>query len=228
MPATTKPMCKVIVTADGERGPGTDVCAWAMRSRPPSLTRCANRDLGLGLPQNATRPHAMRQRRRDGALFARQPCRLVIVGAIDWVNRLVRKGGLEPPRPFGHWILSPARLPIPPLSRGVTATVACTTRIAAGHGGYGSQASTPATRMKDGRSRPGWIVRSRGAEPCDPYRRVLGGDGATQIGGRQAPGPCRRQDSTALARIERVVGALEEVVQRWAIRRFQDGEAAAE
>src|SRR5512143_2544151 len=29
---------------------------------------------------------------------------------------LVRKGGLEPPRPFGHWILSPARLPIPPLS----------------------------------------------------------------------------------------------------------------
>ena len=30
---------------------------------------------------------------------------------------LVRKGGLEPPRPLGHWILSPARLPIPPLSR---------------------------------------------------------------------------------------------------------------
>src|SRR5690349_2719519 len=29
---------------------------------------------------------------------------------------MVRKGGLEPPRPLGHWILSPARLPIPPLS----------------------------------------------------------------------------------------------------------------
>ena len=28
---------------------------------------------------------------------------------------LVPKGGLEPPRPEGHWILSPARLPIPPL-----------------------------------------------------------------------------------------------------------------
>src|SRR5205823_9308005 len=32
-------------------------------------------------------------------------------------SSLVRKGGLEPPRPLGHWILSPARLPIPPLSR---------------------------------------------------------------------------------------------------------------
>jgi hypothetical protein len=30
----------------------------------------------------------------------------------------VRKGGLEPPQPFGYRILSPARLPIPPLSRG--------------------------------------------------------------------------------------------------------------
>src|ERR1051325_3573531 len=30
---------------------------------------------------------------------------------------MVRKGGLEPPRPFGQWILSPSRLPIPPLSR---------------------------------------------------------------------------------------------------------------
>lgn len=28
---------------------------------------------------------------------------------------LVRKEGFEPPRPFGHRILSPARLPIPPL-----------------------------------------------------------------------------------------------------------------
>ncbi len=27
----------------------------------------------------------------------------------------VPEGGLEPPRPCGHWILNPARLPIPPL-----------------------------------------------------------------------------------------------------------------
>src|SRR5436190_1166351 len=31
-------------------------------------------------------------------------------------RRLVRKGGVEPPRPYGHRILSPARLPVPPLS----------------------------------------------------------------------------------------------------------------
>ena len=30
---------------------------------------------------------------------------------------MVRKGGVEPPKPFGYRILSPARLPIPPLSR---------------------------------------------------------------------------------------------------------------
>src|SRR5688500_6691009 len=31
----------------------------------------------------------------------------------------VRKGGVEPPWPFGHRILSPARLPVPPLSHQV-------------------------------------------------------------------------------------------------------------
>src|SRR4051812_23195372 len=30
---------------------------------------------------------------------------------------MVRKGGVEPPKPFGYRILSPARLPVPPLSR---------------------------------------------------------------------------------------------------------------
>ena len=30
---------------------------------------------------------------------------------------MVREGGLEPPRPCGHWHLKPARLPIPPLAR---------------------------------------------------------------------------------------------------------------
>ena len=33
---------------------------------------------------------------------------------IDW---LVGEGGLEPPHPFGHRNLNPARLPIPPLAR---------------------------------------------------------------------------------------------------------------
>ncbi len=31
---------------------------------------------------------------------------------------LVREGGLEPPQAYAHWILNPARLPIPPLPRG--------------------------------------------------------------------------------------------------------------
>ena len=37
-----------------------------------------------------------------------------------WTSRdfvVVREGGLEPPRPLGHWNLNPARLPIPPLAR---------------------------------------------------------------------------------------------------------------
>src|SRR6185437_14251469 len=33
------------------------------------------------------------------------------------INELVRKEGFEPPRPFGHKILSLARLPVPPLPR---------------------------------------------------------------------------------------------------------------
>ena len=31
---------------------------------------------------------------------------------------MVREGGVEPPRPFGHWNLNPARLPIPPPAHG--------------------------------------------------------------------------------------------------------------
>src|SRR4029079_1465826 len=33
------------------------------------------------------------------------------------IEKKVPERGLEPPRPCGHWILSPARLPIPPLRR---------------------------------------------------------------------------------------------------------------
>ncbi len=40
-------------------------------------------------------------------------------------EHLVREGGLEPPRPFGHRNLNPARLPIPPLPQEVSdATIA--------------------------------------------------------------------------------------------------------
>src|SRR5258708_13817907 len=36
----------------------------------------------------------------------------------DFVFTAVGEGGLEPPHPFGHRHLKPARLPIPPLARG--------------------------------------------------------------------------------------------------------------
>ncbi len=38
----------------------------------------------------------------------------------------VREGGVEPPRPFGHWNLNPARLPIPPPAHGCCLLVSFT------------------------------------------------------------------------------------------------------
>ena len=52
---------------------------------------------------------------RDGPLsrsFRDRGCRK---GQKKKGNKLVRKEGFEPPRPFGHKILSLARLPVPPL-----------------------------------------------------------------------------------------------------------------
>ena len=43
--------------------------------------------------------------------FTRYALRRVGTRHVD----MVRKRGLEPLRPFGHWTLNPARLPIPPL-----------------------------------------------------------------------------------------------------------------
>src|SRR5262249_61625319 len=44
--------------------------------------------------------------------------RLSLNGSCHCPRRgVVREGGVEPPRDCAHWILSPARLPIPPLSR---------------------------------------------------------------------------------------------------------------
>ena len=43
---------------------------------------------------------------------------------------MVRKGGVEPPRPYDHWTLNPARLPIPPLSQS-----ACSISMIAGRMG---------------------------------------------------------------------------------------------
>ena len=56
------------------------------------------------------------------------------------VKVLVRKEGFEPPRPFGHKILSLARLPVPPLPQWYhqyTGNGPCPATFADGHDGTG-------------------------------------------------------------------------------------------
>ena len=62
---------------------------------------------------------------------------------------LVRKEGFEPPRPFGHKILSLARLPVPPLPRGASILAGAASRFhrdiedsrpTAGEGEFGRKA----------------------------------------------------------------------------------------
>jgi hypothetical protein len=99
--------------------------------------------------------------------------------------RLVRKGGLEPPRPFGHRILSPARLPVPPLSRSPGSTPKRSTDRREEHGG---RPATPAAsvslpeppRAADGARRP----RPR---PCCPPRCRTG----NRTWGADDPSTCR-------------------------------------
>ena len=64
----------------------------ANAGRPGTGGPSAARRPGRKTPENAKAP----QVRRPAGLSA------------------VREGGVEPPRPFGHWNLNPARLPIPP------------------------------------------------------------------------------------------------------------------
>src|SRR6478609_3272195 len=51
------------------------------------------------------------------------------------LRRFVREGGVEPPRPFGHWHLKPARLPIPPLARFAASGDAAISTCRGYHGG---------------------------------------------------------------------------------------------
>jgi hypothetical protein len=44
---------------------------------------------------------------------------------------MVRKEGFEPPRPFGHKILSLARLPVPPLPHG-SYSIGCESSVPSG------------------------------------------------------------------------------------------------
>ena len=48
----------------------------------------------------------------------RRSLRHIAAGENRRTSEMVGEGGVEPPRPFGHRNLNPARLPIPPLARG--------------------------------------------------------------------------------------------------------------
>src|SRR5699024_3467023 len=53
----------------------------------------------------------------SGRRARRSPSPDLLQAAVRGPSFAVREGGLEPPRPCGHWRLKPARLPIPPLAR---------------------------------------------------------------------------------------------------------------
>src|SRR5699024_7789828 len=55
--------------------------------------------------------------RNAGGQARRSPSPDLVQASVRGSSFAVREGGLEPPRPCGHWHLKPARLPIPPLAR---------------------------------------------------------------------------------------------------------------
>jgi len=95
-----------------------------------SRPRCRTRD-GSARPRSSygterrdrPTPRASHSRRcagrtarafREALIRGAQGCP---ASSIEVPNRWVGEGGLEPPHPFGHRHLKPARLPIPPLAR---------------------------------------------------------------------------------------------------------------
>ena len=62
---------------------------------------------------------------------------------------LVRKEGFEPPRPFGHKILSLARLPVPPLPQWCFYSTRCRTGVPSG-----SSSSLECSQSGHHRTRP--------------------------------------------------------------------------
>ena len=56
-------------------------------------------------------PHSRRAPRHNEK---RAPAVTSVTGRDPFIGISVREGGVEPPRPCGHWNLNPARLPIPP------------------------------------------------------------------------------------------------------------------
>src|SRR5205823_2407495 len=99
------------------------------------------------------------------------------------------KGGLEPPRACAHWLLKPARLPIPPLRRGVrngeskarynpksTLGLTASTAVSILPWLEWTKSQSPATRGRDMTTtswrlgRPASCSRERKSSRCEPAR----------------------------------------------------------
>ena len=157
--------------ATGVRGP----CA---RSDPPPALR--RRQTQTSRPRNAN--HARKRKKGPAPSGAR--CRVRCLA--------VREGGVEPPRPFGHWNLNPARLPIPPPAHGCCRVILPQPRSAVGPSRC-LRERLPTCRTL-ARARGGFTSVS-GARSWQP-RRLRTGSGRTRDGG--APSPLRDTDRTRI------------------------------
>src|SRR4030095_13123206 len=102
---------------------------------------------------------------------------------------MVRKEGLEPTRPFGHRLLRPARLPVPPLSRARTnrSNVAyAAAQLAAGRGRMLEDTSSSTAPRRSGRElmarRAGnrqLLSPAAATSLLSSYSRLI--DGATEL-----------------------------------------------
>ncbi len=84
-------------------------------------SRCSNRADGLGAPDGERVLQRVLRTQRNGCLRVVPPshvaCDRSAQAQAAQGENVVPEGGIEPPRPFGHGFLKPARLPIPPLWR---------------------------------------------------------------------------------------------------------------
>src|SRR5258708_2996179 len=100
------------------------MCAWATRNWPSADLRGGRKTASIRAATANCFCNTYRKPTKDATLIFskalhrspnRRSTELKVSGA---KQGLVRKEGVEPPRPFGHKILSLARLPVPPLPQG--------------------------------------------------------------------------------------------------------------
>ena len=87
------------------------LASWNSTTVPDGTTPCRAR------PTMGRQPGIQSCHLRDGVKLNRVDGRTEQAQDVPRVVVVVGEGGLEPPHPFGHRNLNPARLPIPPLAR---------------------------------------------------------------------------------------------------------------